>query len=106
MRIQPVLIAISLGCASIWPADWITDGGDPQRTGWQRDETILTKENVKNLKPLWKLKLDNEPRELHSLFPPLIVGRINTSRGAKQMAIVAGVSDNLYAVDVDAGSIL
>ena len=29
--------------------DWVTDGNDNQRTGWQRNETILTKKNVKNL---------------------------------------------------------
>ena len=27
-------------------ADWLTDGGDPQRTAWQRHETILTKTTV------------------------------------------------------------
>jgi glucose dehydrogenase len=90
----------------MWGAEWTTDGGNPQRTGWQRDEKILTKENVKNLKALWKLSLGNEPRELHSLLPPLIVGQVNASRGPKQIAIVAGVSDNSYAIDVDAGSVL
>src|SRR5438445_811745 len=63
-------------------ADWLTDGGNPQRTGWQRDEKILAKDNVKGMKALWKLKLDNEPRELHSLFPPLIVGQLNTGSGS------------------------
>ena len=24
-------------------ADWLTDGGDIQRTAWQKNETILTK---------------------------------------------------------------
>ena len=37
------------------PVDWVTDGNDNQRTGWQRNETILTKKNVRNLKILWKI---------------------------------------------------
>src|SRR5471030_1419166 len=65
---------IFIGCAVLSGADWLTDGGNPQRTGWQKDEKILNKDNVKGMKALWTLKLDNEPRELHSLFPPLIAG--------------------------------
>src|SRR5262245_10768514 len=80
-------------------ADWMTDGGDPQRTAWQRNETILTKNNVKDMKLLWKIKLDNETRQMHSLFPPLIAGNVTTSSGLKEIAIVAGVSDNVYGID-------
>ena len=31
-------------------ANWLTDGGDPQRTAWQRNETLITKESVKDMK--------------------------------------------------------
>lgn len=87
-------------------ADWLTDGGDPQRTGWQKNEHILTVSNVKGMKLLWKYKTDNEPREMHALFPPLIVGRVLTAAGPKQVAIVAGISDNIYAIDVATGTLL
>ncbi|MEO7143412.1 MAG: PQQ-binding-like beta-propeller repeat protein [Bryobacteraceae bacterium] len=97
---------LTLGCGLGWGADWLTDGGGPQRDAWQRDEHVLTKDNVKNLQILWKLKFDNQPREMHSLFPPLIVGRIETANGPKQIAIEAGISDNIYAIDVDAGKVL
>jgi outer membrane protein assembly factor BamB len=100
------LAAVSLGCLLAWGADWLTDGGNPQRTGWQKDEKILNLENVKNMKLLWKLHLDNEPRQMHSLFPPLIVERVNTPQGVKQIAIDAGVSDNIYAIDVEKGELL
>src|SRR5438552_7353807 len=89
-----------LGGVLAWGADWLTDGGNPQRTAWQKDEKILAKDNVKDLKILWKLKVDNEPREMHSLFPPLIVERVNTTSGPKQLAFLAGTSDNIYAIDV------
>lgn len=88
------------------PADWLTDGGDIQRTGWQRNEKILTTANVKNMKLLWKIKLDNQPRQMHSLLPALVVGRVNTSNGPKQMVIVTGVSDNIYAIDADTGELI
>ena len=99
-------LAVTLSTVVLWGADWLTDGGNSQRTAWQKDEKILTKDNVKGMKLLWKLKLDNEPREMHSLFPPLIVGKVNTPNGPKEIAIEAGVSDNLYAIDVQTGEII
>src|SRR5580704_3895761 len=106
MRKRNFLVALSAACALLPAADWSTDGGNPQRTAWQQDEHILNKDNVKNLKILWKIKLDNAPQEMHSLFPPLILGKINTSSGPKQILIEAGVSDNLYAIDVETGKVL
>ncbi len=87
-------------------AVWLTDGGHPQRTAWQKDERILTVANVKGMKLLWKFKTDNEPRQMHALFPPLIVGRVMTAAGPRQVAVVAGVSDNIYAIDVANGRLL
>ena len=106
MRRLRILTAITLGCALCWGADWLTDGGNPQRTAWQKDEKIFTTGNVKDIKLLWKLKLDNEPRQMHSLFPPLIVERVSTPGGVKQIAIEAGVSDNIYAIDVEKGEVM
>ncbi len=99
-------LALLLGPALVHAADWPTDGGDSKRDAWQKHEDILDKENVGGLKLLWKLKLDNEPREMHSLFPPMIAGQVKTASGTKQIAIEAGSSDNLYAIDVDAGAVL
>ena len=81
MQGRPFCTILLAAVAVASGADWLTDGGNPQRTAWQRDEKILNRENAKNLKILWKLKLDNEPREMHSLFPPLIVGKLKTPRG-------------------------
>lgn len=93
-------------CIPAWSADWLTDAHDPQRTNWQKDEKTLTLANVKDMKLLWKTKLDNEPRQMHSLFPPLIIDRVNTSSGPRQIAIEAGVSDNIYAIDVATGGVI
>ena len=103
---RSVLIAGTLGCALACGADWLTDAGGPQRNNWQKDEKILGVSTVKNMKLLWKLHLDNEPRQMHSLFPPLIVEQVRTPSGMKQIAIEAGVSDNIYAIDVEKGELL
>ena len=68
MRRTFVLLSIFLSSALAWGADWPTDGGNPQRTNWQQDETLLTKDNVPNLKILWKLQLDNAPRQMYRCF--------------------------------------
>jgi outer membrane protein assembly factor BamB len=106
MRRPLAITAILSGFLSVSAADWLTDGGNSQRTAWQKDEKLLSVESVKGMKLLWKLHLDNEPRQMHSLFPPLIVERVNTPGGVKQIAIDAGVSDNIYAIDVETGQLL
>ena len=107
MTTPKVYIAILMALARLTAADWLTDGGKSQtnRHG-SRTRPILNKDNVKNLKILWKLQLDNVPHEMHSLFPPLIVEAVNTPEGIKQIAIEAGIDDNIYAIDVVAGKVL
>src|ERR1041385_2637039 len=87
-------------------ADWLTDGGDSRRNNWQKDEKILTKSNVGGMKLLWKRKLDNQPRQMHSLLEPLVIGRVVTKSGPKQLVIQAGVSDNVYALDAKTGELV
>lgn len=106
-RTLPALLtAVFLLGAPLPAADWLTDGGDSKRNNWQKDEHILTKENVGKMQLLWKRKLDNEPRQMHSLLEPLIIGRIDTPKGPKEMVIQAGVSDNVYALDARTGDLL
>jgi outer membrane protein assembly factor BamB len=105
MRKTDLMIALAAG-ALLWGAEWPTDGGNTKRDNWQRDEKILNPGNVKNLKVLWKIHLDNVPQEMHSLFPPLVVENIKTANGPKQIAIVAGISDNVYALDVETGKLI
>jgi outer membrane protein assembly factor BamB len=106
MRKLLIPLGLMFGSLVAVGADWLTDGGNPQRTAWQKDEKILTAENVKNLKLLWKVKTGNQPREMHSLLPALIVSRVTTGEGPKEIAVVTGVSDNIYAIDVDKGALI
>src|SRR5215470_8175073 len=97
--------AMSTAAQAQKKADWLTDGGDPQRTAWQKNETILSPTTVKDMKLLWKIKLENEPRQMHSLFPALIAGSVAMPDGStREIAVVAGVSDNLYGIDVEKGT--
>ena len=109
-------ILLSLGCivflsAGLFaqgakPADWLMDGGDIERTAWQRNEKILSTSTVKDMKLLWKTKLDNEPRQMHNLLPVLIAGSVATEKGNKQIVLATGVTDNLYAMDAENGEII
>ena len=83
MQKRCALMAICAG-SLLWGAEWPTDGGNPQRTAWQQNEKILAKDNVKNLKVLWKLQLDNKPQEMHSLFAPLHRGRRENGRRSQR----------------------
>jgi len=106
MRTLPAVLLITLISAGAWGADWLTDGYNSQRTNWQRDEKLLSTATAKNVKLLWKLQLDNTPREMHSLFVPLIISAVTTGDGPRQIAIETGVSDNIYAIDVEKGTLL
>ena len=47
-------------------ANWLTDGGDSQRTSWQRNEKLIGKATAKDIELLWTLQTDNQPRQLHN----------------------------------------
>ncbi|MCC7009734.1 MAG: PQQ-binding-like beta-propeller repeat protein [Acidobacteria bacterium] len=84
-------------------ASWLMDGGDPQRTSWQRHETIISPATVRDMTLLWTLQTDNEPRQMHNLFPPLLVPDVATAGGPRDIGVLAGVSDNIYGVDLATG---
>jgi outer membrane protein assembly factor BamB len=106
---QTLTIGLACCClcaAAASAADWLTDGGNPQRTNWQASETILNKQSVIGLRLLWKASLGNAPRQMHSLLPALVADRVPTSAGPKEIVLVAGVSDNIYALDAASGAVL
>ena len=52
MQRIPKILLIVLSGLTARGADWLTDGNNPQRTNWQKDEKILTRANVRNMKLL------------------------------------------------------
>jgi hypothetical protein len=93
-----LVAAAALGCAVA--ADWLTDGGNPSRNNWQDREKILTPENVKGLKLLWKRELAER-----AVSSAAILGPIITHRGIKELVFVEGASNAMYAIDADLGRI-
>ena len=55
------------------------------------------------MKLLWKVKLESTPRAMHNLFAPLVAERVTTAQGTRELAVVAGVSDDLFGIDVADG---
>lgn len=89
--------------AAGFPADWLTYGHDPQRTGWAFEETTLTPENVSKLGLKWKSKLKNESYRLSALTAPIVASGIATSRGVRTVVYVAGITGTVFALDAETG---
>ena len=108
MHMRKVLAAaLVLSGATLCATDYLTEGVDNGRTGWMKDEKTFTTANVKDMKLLWKVKLaESTPREMHNLFSPLIAERVTTAQGTIEMGLVAGISDDLWGLDVATGKVL
>ena len=83
--------------------EWTTSHGDAQRASWVRTDARLTKDAVQKgeLKFLWKMKLDNETRQLNSLTTPVLMDRLISHRGFKALAFVGASGERVYAIDTD-----
>src|SRR5262245_38786585 len=105
----PMRIVASLGAVVLLSAvtlaasDFLAEGVDSGRTGWVKDEKIFTPANVSGSKLLWKVTLDSKPRAMHNLFAPLVAESVTTAQGPREIAVVAGVSDDLFGVDIANG---
>ncbi len=100
------LAVISLACTAMASGqvamDWPTLGGDAQRTGWAKVDGRITKENVKDFQLVLKRKFDTiKQKGPRSLAPPVVMGRLISYKGFKELAFVAGGSDDLWSIDVD-----
>ncbi len=106
MRIVVLFAAFASFAAATRASEWLTFGGDPQRTGWAKTETLISPATVGKMKLGWKLKLDNAARELTALSSPVIVEGLYTPAGVKDIVIVAGSADKLFAIDADTGALM
>ena len=114
VKLLPFLVCLTLSASGLHGSlaqstqvpEWPTGSFDQQRDAWQRNETKFTVDNVKNTRLLWKLKTDNKPMGMQSFREPIIVAGVTTPTGAKTIAILAGSSDDVYAVDVSNGTLL
>lgn len=87
-------------------SEWTTSSFNSQRDAWQRKETKITPDDVKNIHLVWKIKTDNKTMGMLSFREPLIVSGIDTANGKQSMAIVAGSSNDVYAINADSGAMI
>ena len=87
-----LLAALAISGTTLLASDYLMEGVDNGRTGWMKDEKVFNTTNVKDMKLLWKVKLDSTPREMHNLFSPLIVEKATMPQGTREMAVVASIS--------------
>ena len=116
-RLMPARLIAFVSCALVsgtapqaqgrGGAEWTTSGGDAQRSSWIRNDAKISKENLQKpgyFKFLWKLKLENEPKQLNSLTQPILLDRIIGFRGFKSVAFVGSSAETVYAIDTDFGT--
>ena len=107
-----LLVALSVPFAISAPpppaSDWLTWGYDQERSGWNRAETTLSKENVSGLVLQWSAQLPIPPREiaLSTLTAPLVVEGVTTSQGRRTLVFVVGSEDTVFAIDADNGTVV
>src|SRR5208282_5700605 len=76
--------------------DWMTSGGDAQRSSWVRTDPKISSDRIQNgFQFLWKLKLPNDPVQLNSLSPAILLDFYIGYRGFRSLAFVGGSSNNV-----------
>src|SRR5262245_54949450 len=81
--------------------DWTTAGGDAQRSNWVRADAKISKDTVGKLQQVWKVKLNNEARQLNSLTSAALLDRYIGYKGFRSLAFVGGSADTVFGIDTD-----
>ena len=99
-----VLLLAAGGAASA--NEWLTFGHDPERSGWNRDEHVLSPKTVPRLKLLWQVKLPVAVKDvaMSSLTSPLFAAGVATSQGKRDLVFTVGMDDSLTALDAATGA--
>ena len=80
------------------PTDWPSFGGDARRTGWERSDIRITKDNVKDFKLVLKRKLEGAGADA---TPPVVIGLLISYKGFKELGFVQGAGGSMWSLDVD-----
>jgi len=86
--------------------NWSSPRNTMEHNGWQKAESIITKDNLSSkFKFLWKLKLGEPGKESSSYSEPLLVPRLINGQGFKDFVIWSG-SQDVYAADSELGRMI
>jgi len=112
--VMPAGLATSIACAFVClgvahaqfgrgTPEWGTAGGDSHRSSSVQADPKISVASLS--KPgfalFWKMKLNNEARQLNALMPPTLMDRHIGIHGFRSFGFVTGSGDNVYAVDTD-----
>jgi outer membrane protein assembly factor BamB len=91
--------------------EWLTWGGDIERTGWNRTESALSKKTVGQLALKWKTRVDRQVSiEIESgasmLTGPLVAQGVRTRQGAMSLVYTLSAANTLAALDAVTGAIV
>jgi outer membrane protein assembly factor BamB len=88
--------------------EWITWGYDQERTGWNRAETTLSKSNVGRMRQVWSIQLSvpTNMDVLSTVTAPVIAADVAFESGNKNVMVILGANDTLYALEADTGTLL
>lgn len=86
--------------------DWLTSGGDAQRSSWIRTDPKISAAGVQkpDFRFLWKVKLSNGQSSNPLAVPVLLTSYIGY-RGFRSLAFVGGSANDIHAIDTDLGRI-
>ena len=110
MRLRFFRAALLAGAALSTPLlaqrgaqDWTTAGYDAQRSNWLRGDGKITPESVGKhaIELLWKVKLNNAPRQTSALTPPALLDFYIGYRGFRTLGFFGGSSDVVVGIDTD-----
>ncbi|HLK31882.1 MAG TPA: PQQ-binding-like beta-propeller repeat protein, partial [Terriglobales bacterium] len=101
-----LLVCSSCSLAFAQTGQWLTYGHDPQRSGFASDERAFTPGNVPQMGLIWKTIVPNQPLSMNGLTAPLVIRGVDTPRGIKNLLVVAGSSNGVFALDADTGEMV
>ncbi len=113
--LKGLLTMACLGGASLAPhalfgqqakAEWTTSSVDQFRDAWYQGPSKITPATAKNLHLLWKTKLTIKTMGMQSFREPLEVVGVATPAGTKDLTVVVGASNEVFALDSADGKVV
>jgi len=96
------------GAFGVWGWDWLTAGGDAQRSSSVRNDRWISRATVTKPGPrlVYKIALPNTSRQMNSLSQPVLIQTARGLTGFKSMGFVAGSGGTAFGFDYDTSQVL
>ena len=89
--------------------DWLTFSYDPERTGWNRAETKITKATAPKLQLPWTYQTGEVPNPVNrysTLTEALIVNKVATPGSVRDLVFVGSHDNVIFAMDKQTGALV